>query len=82
MMIYNPSTYIMSSLADVAGTLLYVATWNGTEGKVYEFAITRNTCEMNNTTAGGSNRKAPLNVFGGMGKVVSMCMKLEGTGVQ
>lgn len=76
MMIYNPNTYVMSALEPAAGTLLYVATWNGTEGKIYEFSIARNTCRMNNTE--GDNLKSPFNVFTGLGKVTSMCIKLEG----
>lgn len=81
-MIYNPNTYVMSALEPSRGNLLYVSTWNGTEGKIYEFAITRNTCEMNNQTLvdGVVNKKAPLNVFDGLGKVIDMCIKLQGTG--
>jgi hypothetical protein len=78
MMVYNPNTATMSALNNVAGTLLYVSTWNGTEGKLYEFAIARNSCLMNNTN--GEDKKAPLNVFGGMGRIVSICVKLEGLG--
>jgi hypothetical protein len=78
MMVYNPNTTTASGFSDVAGTLLYVATWDGTEGKVYEFAITRNSGLMDNATS--NDPKAPLNVFGGMGKVVSLCVKLEGLG--
>lgn len=76
MMIYSPNTYTMAALEPVSGTLLYVSTWNGTEGKVYEFSIARNSCQMNNGT--GSSPKASLNVFDGMGKIVSMCIKVKG----
>nr|WP_306450877.1 PKD-like family lipoprotein [Odoribacter splanchnicus] len=70
-MVYNPDTDIMYDYERVAGTLLYVSTWNGTEGKIYEFAIIRNTGQL-------GNAKEPLNVFGGMGKIVDMCIKLQG----
>lgn len=78
LMIYNQNVNQMSELASVTGNYLYVATWNGTEGKIYEFAIARNTCEMNNTQ--GEDKKAPLNVFTGMGKVVDMSIKVQGWG--
>lgn len=78
LMIYNQNVNQMSELASVTGNYLYVATWNGTEGKIYEFAIARNTCEMNNTQS--EDKKAPLNVFGGLGKVVDMSIKVQGWG--
>lgn len=78
LMIYNQNVNQMSELASVTGNYLYVATWNGTEGKIYEFAIARNTCEMNNTQ--GEDKKAPLNIFTGMGKVVDMAVKVQGWG--
>lgn len=78
LMIYNQNVNQMSELSSVTGNYLYVATWNGTEGKIYEFAIARNTCEMNNTQ--GEDKKAPLNVFEGMGKVVDMAVKVQGWG--
>ena len=76
--IYNPNTHQMGSLSSVKGNLLYVATWNGTEGKIYEFAVSRNTLEMNNTTS--ENLKAPLNVFGGMGRIADITIKIQGIG--
>lgn len=77
-MIYNPNYHQQSSLNAVRGNWLYVSTWNGTEGKIYEFAITRNTCEMNNTS--GDDKKAPTNVFTGMGKIKDMAVKVQGSG--
>jgi hypothetical protein len=72
MMIFNPNPNIQSALSTVAGTILYVATWNGTTAKIYEFSIARNNCQM--TT------KTPLNTFTVSGKVVNMCIKLQGLG--
>ena len=79
MKIYNSSWFY--PLDDVNGTLLYVATWNGTEGKLYEFKINRASGYLNNkqeTGTGTVNLKAPTNVFAGFGKITSMCIKLEG----
>lgn len=77
--IYNVE-YYTANLQDVSGTLLYVATWNGTEGKVYEFPINRTTLRFNNRADANGNLKAPYNVFGGFGKVVDMCVKPQGRG--
>ncbi len=77
-MIFNPNYHQQSSLNAVRGNWLYVSTWNGTEGKIYEFAITRNTCEMNNTS--GDDKKAPTNVFTGIGKIKDMAVKVQGSG--
>ena len=79
MRIYNVE-YYTANLQDVSGTLLYVATWNGTEGKVYEFPINRTTLRFNNRADANGNLKAPYNVFGGFGKVVDMCVKPQGRG--
>lgn len=71
MRIYTPEG--MSSLSDVAGTILYVATWNGTEGKIYEFAINRTSGRL-------ENNKEPLNVFDGFGKIEDIAVKVQGVG--
>ena len=77
MRIYNVE-YYTPNLQDVKGTLLYVATWNGTEGKVYEFPINRTTLRLNNRADADGNLKAPYNVFTGFGRVVDMCVKPQG----
>ena len=77
MNIYNVE-YYTANLQEVKGTLLYVATWNGQEGKVYEFPINRTTLRLNNRDDANGNLKAPYNVFTGFGRVVSMCVKPQG----
>ena len=79
MHIYNVEYYTVN-LQNVSGTLLYVATWNGTEGKVYEFPINRTTLRFNNRDNADGNLKAPYNVFSGFSKVVDMCVKPQGRG--
>lgn len=79
MKIYNIETYT-ENLTNVSGTLLYVATWNGEEGKIYEFALNRTTCRLNNRTAASGNLKEPLNVFEGMERIVDICVKPQGRG--
>jgi len=77
MKIYNVE-HSTANLADVAGTLLYVATWNGTEGKLYEFPLNRTTNRLNNRTAESGNLKEPYNVFNGFARVVDLCVKCQG----
>lgn len=77
--IYNVEEYT-PNLADISGALLYVATWNGKEGKVYEYPINRTTLRLNNRSDANGNLRAPYNVFGGFGKVVDMCVKPQGRG--
>lgn len=79
MRIYNVE-YYTANLQEVKGTLLYVATWNGTEGKVYEFPINRTTLRLNNRDDADGNLKRPYNVFTGFGRVVDMCVKPQGRG--
>ena len=74
MKIYNVEFYT-ANLQDVKGTLLYVATWDGQEGRIYEFPINRTTLRLNNRDDADGNLKAPYNVFSGFGRVVSMCVK-------
>lgn len=81
LMIWNPDMNIMRSLETTRGKYLYVATWNGEEGKVYEFKIARNTGRMDNDIPdefGNVDAAAPVNVFDGMGKVTDLCIKLQG----
>ena len=77
--IYNVE-YYTANLQAVSGTLLYVATWDGKEGRVYEFPINRTTLRLNNRDNADGNLKAPYNVFGGFAKVVDMCVKPQGRG--
>ncbi len=70
MKIYKPGTG--NNLSNANGAILYVATWNGTEGKLYEFSM--------NEANGYLRSKEPLNVFNGFGKIMDMNHKLEGTG--
>lgn len=75
--IYNVE-YSTSNLNDVSGTLLYVATWDGEEGRVYEFPLNRTSNRLNNRTSATGNLKEPYAVFAGFGKVVDMCVKCQG----
>ena len=77
MRIYNVE-YYTANLQEVSGTLLYVATWDGQEGRVYEFPINRTTLRLNNREAADGNLKTPYNVFTGFGRVVDMCVKPQG----
>lgn len=70
MKIYKPGTG--NGLGEANGAILYVATWNGTEGKLYEFSM--------NEANGYLRNKTPLNIFTGFGKIMDMNHKLEGTG--
>ncbi|MGV3764607.1 MAG: PKD-like family lipoprotein [Chitinophagaceae bacterium] len=69
MKVYKPRPNF--NLSTVEGRLMYVATWNGTEGKVYEFALNGISGEITAT---------PLNTFTGMGKVADMTAKARGSG--
>ncbi|MBD8387126.1 PKD-like family lipoprotein [Dysgonomonas sp. BGC7] len=69
--LYNPEG--MPALNDVTGTILYVATWNGTEGKIYEFAINRTSGRL-------ENNKEPLNVFTGFDRIEDIATKVQGIG--
>lgn len=53
-------------------TVLFVATWDGTQGKVYEFSI---------NPASGVLHPVPVNTYTGFGKVKHMAFKFRGTGV-
>lgn len=79
--LYNPGNDFIP-LSEVTGTIMYVSTWNGSEGKLYEFAINSSTGAFNNKKEidGIVNKKAPLNIFTGFGKITDMCPKVEGSG--
>lgn len=69
MKIYKPRPN--ANLTDVDGTLLYVGTWNGTSGKLYEFAF---------NAISGQITATPLNVFEGLGKISSVSAKARANG--
>lgn len=70
MKVYKPYA-TTNNLGEADGSLLYVATWDGNEGRLYEFSL---------NVANGylGNNKTPLEVFGGMGRIVDFCFKVEG----
>ena len=67
--VYKPYA-TTNRLSEADGTLLYVATWDGTEGRLYEFSL--------NVANGWLRDKTPLEVFDGMGRIVDFCFKVEG----
>ncbi|WEK35631.1 MAG: PKD-like family lipoprotein [Candidatus Pseudobacter hemicellulosilyticus] len=69
MKIYKPRP--ADNLSAVTGRLLYVATWNGTEGKLYEFSLNPLSGQVGTT---------PLNTYTGFGKIVDMNAKARGAG--
>lgn len=69
MKVYKPTPNFNLTTAD--GRILYVGTWNGTQGKLYELAIDPTTAVINTT---------PLNVFDGFGKIISISPKPRGAG--
>lgn len=72
MQIYKPYA-TTNDLSNADGTLLYVATWDGQEGRLYEFSL--------NEANGYLRDKKPLEVFDGMGRIVDFCFKVQGVGV-
>ncbi len=70
MKVYKPLVTAYESLNAANGTLLYVATWDGNEGRIYEFSL--------NVANGYLRDKKPLEVFDGMGRIVDFCFKVEG----
>ena len=66
--IYAPGAGQLPFYTDMNGTLLYVATWNGTQGKLYEFRL---------NVADGTITKTPLNVFDGFGRITDMGVKMQ-----
>jgi hypothetical protein len=53
---------------DLNGALMYVATWDGSKGKLYEFRI---------NVTNGNMEKTPLNVFEDFGRIIDMDMKIQ-----
>lgn len=66
MKLYRPQPN--TSLLDKEDRVLYVATWNGTTGKVYELGLNATSGKLNTT---------PLNVFEIDGKVADMCPRVK-----
>lgn len=69
MRIYKPRPNY--NLTTVEGRILYVATWDGHEGRLYELAL---------NPLSGQIDPAPLNTFSGFGKIVDMTAKARGSG--
>jgi hypothetical protein len=55
--------------AALNGSLLYVSTWDGTQGRLYEFGFS--------PVDGRLENKTPLNVFDGFGRIVDMGVKIQ-----
>ena len=70
MKLYKPRPN--SNLTAVEGTLLYVATWNGTQGKVYEYKVNGNSGQITTPAA---------QVFDGFGKITDISAKARGIGL-
>ena len=78
MKIYNVENST-ANINNISGTILYVATFDCSAGRVYEFAVNRTTGRLNNRTAeAAGDLKLPLGVYTGFGKVVNMCVKCQG----
>jgi len=69
MKIYKPNPNY--NLSTVTGWILYVGTWDGQKGKVYELQLNALSGQINAT---------PLNVFEGFGKVADISSKSRGSG--
>lgn len=74
MRIFKPRLNINSSgdFALTNNAVLYVATWDGTQGRLYELAM---------NVASGAVNPSPLNVYSGFGKIKDMIAKFRGTGI-
>ena len=69
MKIYKPKPSYNVTAAD--GTILYVGTWDGTQGKVYELSLNGISGQISAT---------PLNVFEGLGRIIDISAKARGAG--
>lgn len=75
MKIYKPKinlNNIMTQFAATDNSLVYLATWNGTEGKLYELRM---------NVANGLITATPLNVYTGFGRIHDMTPKFRGSGI-
>lgn len=74
MKIFKPITSYVVPAAEFTLTnnaVVYVATWNGTEGKLYELSM---------NIISGQIDPTPLKVYEGFGKIKDMTSKFRGTG--
>lgn len=69
MKIYKPRPNYNLTAAE--GNILYVGTWNGTQGKVYELSL---------NGLSGTIAATPMNVFEGLGKITDISAKARGAG--
>lgn len=73
--IFRPRLNINSLSAEFAATnnaVVYVATWDGNQGKLYEMAM---------NPASGVINPVPLKTYDGFGKIKEMIVKFRGTGI-
>jgi hypothetical protein len=66
---FDGSIYGDAYYATLNGSLLYVSTWDGTQGRLYEFSFS--------PVDGQLVSKTPLNVFDGFGRIVDMGVKIQ-----
>lgn len=72
--IFKPQRNAGAPAAEFVNTnnaVVYIATWDGTQGKLYEMAM---------NVASGAINPTPLKVYTGFGKIVDMGTKFRGTG--
>lgn len=75
MKIFKPQLDMAGSSAEFTtsdNAILYVATWDGTQGKLYELSI---------NVASGAINPTPLKTYTGFGKIKDMVAKFRGTGL-
>lgn len=70
MKIFKPKPNVNLTTTD--NRLMYLATWDGSRGRVYELGL---------NPISGEITQAPLEKFEGLGKVVDMSPKVRGTGL-
>ncbi|MCK7555728.1 hypothetical protein MKQ70_12155 [Chitinophaga sedimenti] len=69
MKLYKPRPNF--NLSAVEGRLLYIATWDGTQGRLYEMAF---------NGVSGDITATPKNIFTGFGKIYDVSAKNRGSG--
>lgn len=75
MKIFKPQLDMGGGSAEFTATdnaVLYLATWDGTQGKLYELSL---------NVASGVINPTPLKVYTGFGKIKNMVAKFRGTGL-
>jgi hypothetical protein len=73
--IFKPRINLNSTSAEFAASnnaVVFLATWNGTQGKLYELAM---------NAASGIINPVPLKTYEGFGKIKEMITKFRGTGI-